>query len=134
MGSQGVMERSKFSDTRSINFGAKASGSSVAGGAAVRANEGSSKVMERTEISRSNDITFGANSGGGGAATPAVSEAQKTARVLFDYKATEGNEMTLREGTIIIITDNTSDPEGWWRGKDTGGKEGLFPHNYVSIL
>lgn len=136
-GSSKVMERSKVNDTNSINFGAKASGESVQRGGTVMQNIGSSKVMERTEVSKSNNITFGADSSSTtttASASPPIAETQITARVLFDYKATETNELSLREGTIIIILDNKSDPDGWWKGKDTAGKVGLFPHNYVSIL
>lgn len=125
-GSSKTMEATKYTDTRSINFGAKASGESVARGVTVQANSGSAAVMERTEVSKSNNITFGADSG--------KEEVQRMARVLFDYKATEGNELGLKEGTIIIIVDCESDPEGWWKGKDTNGKEGLFPHNYVTSI
>ena len=49
-------------------------------------------------------------------------------RALYDYDATDTDELTFREGDLIEIVKK--DESGWWSGKFKG-KEGLFPNNYV---
>ncbi len=57
------------------------------------------------------------------------------ARVLYDYEARTDEELTIKEGSIVLITDDT-DPD-WWvafeRPLDTfqEGKTGLVPLMYV---
>ncbi|GMI12460.1 hypothetical protein TrLO_g2941 [Triparma laevis f. longispina] len=125
-GSSRTMEKTTVNDTRSINFGANASGSSVASNVVSKQNAGSAGVMERSEVNTSNNITFGADS-------TRLSQDQM-ARVLFDFAASEPGEMSLKEGTIVVVVDNTSDPEGWWKGKDSEGHAGQFPFNYVNLI
>jgi len=49
---------------------------------------------------------------------------------LYNYDATEDNELTFVEGDLIdLLEENES---GWWRGRlQNNGKEGLFPSNFV---
>jgi myosin-1 len=49
-------------------------------------------------------------------------------KALYDYDASDTDELTFREGDIIELV--RKDPSGWWTGK-IGRKEGLFPSNYV---
>jgi hypothetical protein len=57
------------------------------------------------------------------------------ARVLYDYDAQTDEELTIKEGTILLITDDTD--QDWWtafeRPLDTfqEGKSGLVPLTYV---
>lgn len=37
------------------------------------------------------------------------------ARVLFDYPAAAGDELTLKIGDIITIWDKNLEDEGWWK-------------------
>ncbi|KAL1919154.1 uncharacterized protein VTP21DRAFT_2536 [Calcarisporiella thermophila] len=53
------------------------------------------------------------------------------ARVLYDYRASQRDELSIRSGTIISIIDRC-DPN-WWRA-EYAGAEGLVPSNYVDIL
>ncbi|KAL7276374.1 actin binding protein [Rhizina undulata] len=54
----------------------------------------------------------------------------ETAVAIYDYEAAEGNEISFPEGAII---ENIEFPdEDWWLGS-YGGKEGLFPANYVEL-
>jgi hypothetical protein len=39
------------------------------------------------------------------------------ARVLFDYKATASDELTLAVDDIVTILDKNLDDEGWWKVK-----------------
>lgn len=51
----------------------------------------------------------------------------KSAKCLYDFEATEDNELSFVAGDVIVVTNNT-DPN-WWCGSDQGGKEvcGLCP-------
>jgi hypothetical protein len=57
------------------------------------------------------------------------------AKVLYDYDAQTDEELTIKEGTILLITDDTD--QDWWmafeRPLDTfqEGKTGLVPLTYV---
>nr|XP_046228586.1 CD2-associated protein isoform X2 [Scatophagus argus] len=56
--------------------------------------------------------------------------AKEYCKVTFTFKATNEDELSLKEGDIIhILTKDTGEP-GWWRG-EIGGKEGVFPDNFV---
>ncbi|GAM17025.1 hypothetical protein SAMD00019534_002000 [Acytostelium subglobosum LB1] len=54
--------------------------------------------------------------------------------VLYRYEATEDQEITLEEGSLIDIIEEASD--GWWKGCTIAKvrKEGIFPFNYVRKL
>ena len=67
-------------------------------------------------------------------------------KVLYDYEAQDLDELTIKEGDLIdlvkegrvpplqnlftLLICSSSDESGWWMGK-VGGKEGLFPGDYV---
>ncbi|CAH1761505.1 3370_t:CDS:10 [Entrophospora sp. SA101] len=53
-------------------------------------------------------------------------------KVLYDYEAQVPEELTIKEGDVIEITDrNVAD--GWWEGK-LNGVTGQFPANYVTLM
>ncbi|KAI9090825.1 P-loop containing nucleoside triphosphate hydrolase protein [Phlyctochytrium arcticum] len=54
-----------------------------------------------------------------------------TCRALYDYEATEADELSFSTGDIIAI--NSKDDEGWWQGT-LNGQKGLFPANYVEPI
>mmetsp|Transcript_795 Transcript_795/g.1685 ORF Transcript_795/g.1685 Transcript_795/m.1685 type:complete len:601 (-) Transcript_795:60-1862(-) len=125
-GSSATMQKAQFNDTNSINFGANASGTSVAKASDVTMlGKGSAGTMERSSVSKPG-ITFGADA--------STSERDKMARVNFDFAASEPGELSLKEGTIVIVLDDKSDPDGWWTGKDSAGHTGQFPGNYVTVI
>ncbi|CAB1342982.1 unnamed protein product, partial [Coregonus sp. 'balchen'] len=54
-------------------------------------------------------------------------------KATFAFEATNEDELTLKEGDVIqILSKNTGEP-GWWRG-EVGGKEGVFPDNFVAVM
>ncbi|CAG8515065.1 8350_t:CDS:10 [Acaulospora morrowiae] len=52
--------------------------------------------------------------------------------VLYDYKARSPEELTIKEGDVIDVT-NRDVGGGWWEGT-LNGKQGQFPANYVTAL
>ncbi|KAM3603492.1 uncharacterized protein V6R79_023476 [Siganus canaliculatus] len=60
------------------------------------------------------------------------SRVRECCRVTYAFEATNEDELTLKEGEIIhIISKDTGEP-GWWRG-EIGGREGVFPDNFVVV-
>ncbi|XP_064781224.1 CD2-associated protein isoform X3 [Oncorhynchus masou masou] len=54
-------------------------------------------------------------------------------KATFAFEATNQDELTLKEGDVIqILSKDTGEP-GWWRG-EIGGKEGVFPDNFVAVM
>uniref|UniRef100_A0AAQ5XAG4 Osteoclast-stimulating factor 1 n=1 Tax=Amphiprion ocellaris TaxID=80972 RepID=A0AAQ5XAG4_AMPOC len=54
-------------------------------------------------------------------------------KVLFPYEAQNEDELSIKEGEIInIITKECADA-GWWMG-EIGGRQGVFPDNFVKLL
>ncbi|RHZ68608.1 hypothetical protein Glove_294g151 [Diversispora epigaea] len=62
---------------------------------------------------------------------PALS-ALPSARAIYDYEASENNEISLEKGQIVTDIDFVS--EDWWDGTGKGGIKGLFPANFVELL
>ena len=63
----------------------------------------------------------------------ALPQSSKTrrAKVAFSYAADNIDELSLEPGQIVEVL--AEEEEGWWRGK-MGGKEGVFPSNFVEII
>ncbi|ELP87121.1 proline-serine-threonine phosphatase interacting protein, putative [Entamoeba invadens IP1] len=51
-------------------------------------------------------------------------------RALYDYEATDDTELSLNEGDIIDIYDNSGD---WWLA-ELNGKRGLVPANFIDYV
>lgn len=62
-------------------------------------------------------------------AAAAPEPATPSARAVYDYEATEDNEISFTEGDLITELEEVD--EGWWSGKAPNGQVGLFPSNYV---
>ncbi|KAK7862089.1 hypothetical protein R5R35_011504 [Gryllus longicercus] len=54
-------------------------------------------------------------------------------RVLFPYEAANKDELTLKEGDIIMILSKEVADKGWWKG-ELRGRVGVFPDNFVEII
>lgn len=53
------------------------------------------------------------------------------ARVLYDYDATKPKQLTIREGEILDILDESS---AWWNARNSKGGQGQVPSNYLEKL
>ncbi|KAM9444416.1 CD2-associated protein [Clarias gariepinus] len=54
-------------------------------------------------------------------------------KVIFNYEATNQDELDIKEGDIVhLISKDTGEP-GWWRG-EVNGREGVFPDNFVVLI
>ena len=70
------------------------------------------------------------------AAGPTSSAGGVRATVLYDYAATEENEVTLVEGgTVAIVTKVTVVGDGWWKVRiESSGAEGYAPAAYLEEI
>lgn len=59
-------------------------------------------------------------------------DGQTRLRALYDYDATEANELSMREGDLLVLLEK--DESGWWRGRNNEGNEGVFPSNFVEVI
>ena len=60
-----------------------------------------------------------------------VTKKIRRAKVSFSYAADNIDELSLEPGQVVEVI--AEEEEGWWRGK-LGGKEGVFPSNFVEII
>lgn len=51
-------------------------------------------------------------------------------RAIYDYVATDQNELNFRVNDWITVLQKPDDGEGWWQG-ELNGKVGMFPSNFV---
>ncbi|KAF3048583.1 hypothetical protein E8E11_007204 [Didymella keratinophila] len=56
----------------------------------------------------------------------------ETCTALFDYDAKDEGDLSFGVGDTIEIVKKTQNKNDWWTGK-LGGKQGMFPANYVKL-
>ncbi|XP_068126094.1 SH3 domain-containing kinase-binding protein 1-like isoform X3 [Hyperolius riggenbachi] len=54
-------------------------------------------------------------------------------KVLFPYEAANEDELTIREGEIVIVVNKDCVDAGWWEG-EVNGRRGVFPDNFVKLI
>jgi hypothetical protein len=55
------------------------------------------------------------------------------ARVLFDYKKSADDELTLAVNDIVTVLDKHLEDEGWWKG-ELNGRIGVFPGKMFTLI
>jgi len=65
------------------------------------------------------------------ASTGATSAQKGNVRAIYDYTATEDNELTFKANDRIVVLQK--DDSGWWQG-ELNGQVGMFPSNFVEQL
>lgn len=50
-------------------------------------------------------------------------------RALYDYDASKEDELTIREGDVLVVVQQYEG--GWWLCRNSDGQEGLLPENYL---
>lgn len=51
-------------------------------------------------------------------------------KAVYDFASQDSDDLSFKMGDLIEVLDS-SDQYGWWVGKDSKGKKGNFPSNYV---
>jgi hypothetical protein len=84
----------------------------------------SSKVTSTQEVRGGNTpVAVGGVASRAVAAPPAIRGVSKC-RGLYDYQASDPNELSFKAGEIITVLQK--DPSGWWQG-ELNGRIGVFP-------
>jgi len=63
----------------------------------------------------------------------ALGEGVGRAIALYDFRAVEAGDLSFFKGDVIVITKKSDSSDDWWTGK-AGGKEGIFPANFVELV
>lgn len=53
------------------------------------------------------------------------------AKALFDYEKEDDEEINMKKGEILGITEKDED---WWTAVNSKGEEGLVPENYIEVI
>jgi hypothetical protein len=62
-------------------------------------------------------------------------EEHARAVALFDFKATEGSDLGLKKGQVVLVLATADSAAAWWRGRlQDSDTEGIFPANHVEVL
>lgn len=57
---------------------------------------------------------------------------QNMAKVLYDFEAQSKDELTVKEGETVFVTDKEQSRE-WWMVRNGKGKEGVIPSSYIEL-
>jgi len=55
-----------------------------------------------------------------------------TALALYDFNGEQADDLSFRQGDMITIVEKSDSQNDWWTGK-VGGRQGIFPANYVQL-
>ena len=61
---------------------------------------------------------------------PPKSSQHRHAKAIYDFSSEDPEDLSFKMGDLIEVLDS-SDQYGWWIGKNSSGKRGNFPSNYV---
>lgn len=71
-----------------------------------------------------------------GGSTRIVSSVLRRCRALYDCEADNEDELSFREGEVIIVTDDQTEDDNWMEGRVEGdpSRRGMFPVSFVHML
>lgn len=115
-----------------VYFSAEPTAGPNAEAEARRAREQEEEELEMAIALSQSEAESNAGGGGGGSSNSSTSTGTKprSAKCLYDFEATEDNELSFIAGDIIIVTDSTDD--NWWKGSSQSGDDGYFPASFVT--
>lgn len=58
---------------------------------------------------------------------------QKLGKILYDFKASASDEVSVKTGDEVIVLDDTKSEEWWLVQRNKNGKEGMVPSSYVEV-
>lgn len=56
-----------------------------------------------------------------------------TAVALYTFNGEQSGDLSFKKGDVINITKRSDSKDDWWSGA-IGGREGIFPANYVDVI
>jgi hypothetical protein len=59
---------------------------------------------------------------------------QKVGKILYDFTAVDGDDVSVSAGDEVIVLDDTKNDEWWMVRRKDNGTEGTVPSNYVEII
>ena len=59
-----------------------------------------------------------------------LKSSKRQVKALYDFTSEDIDDLSFKMGDLIEVLDS-SDQYGWWIGKNSKGKKGNFPSNYV---
>ncbi|XP_043918674.1 CD2-associated protein isoform X2 [Protopterus annectens] len=62
-----------------------------------------------------------------------ISKSKEYCKAVYSYEATNDDELSLKDGDIVLVLSKDTGEPGWWRG-ERNGKEGVFPDNFVTLI
>ena len=65
-------------------------------------------------------------------ANSSTNPSPKYTKVLYDYGKTTGEQLSITKGEILTVVDDTQGP--WWQARDSSGKVGLVPSNFLEVV
>ncbi|KAJ2757894.1 actin binding protein, partial [Coemansia sp. BCRC 34490] len=95
--------------------------------------EESRRLLEKQKIEEEQSRQAAAAATASASASAGPAEGQQRARALYDYEATEEDELEFNEGDIIYGVEQLA--PGWWEGETKdGSRRGVFPSNFVELI
>jgi len=88
-------------------------------------------IAASLSLAETNTNTTSSTSNGGTPSRHGDLVQARSARCLYDFEATEDNELSFMAADVIIVTDHSDD--NWWSGHDQHGRQGFFPASFVDF-
>jgi hypothetical protein len=91
---------------------------------------GSASTTTTTTFYPSLDGPVSTSSTTASASQPPKSSGGTPAKILYDFEASESNELSLHAGETVHVLDDSD--SNWWKGRNHLGRQGFFPASFAS--